>query len=358
MGWTFGVADSEKSTCDGQGEFLASVRGFQWHCLQSKGRRPPAFEMLAILLAALVVQGEKYEIVTGTEHGAADKVLTGAKVTTLSWGKPTRTVKQSLEDAFPRNVYPDGFWSNFSYTHSPLQQITGKSLADWVKTELLGGPSPFSETDGKVPVPLKQDNRPGLDELQYVGYTRRQLCYIVAKILIGSDTLKFQNGLKAFLDREGPNGCIPRTDGFGRSFWTLLASCYADPNLVSGQGPMIVISKGSQQVVSAELLQGASLGYKLSAAKLKICRYDDGSEGSPLPGVAMVNSSRCAKAKRGERGDGAGMDFMSTESTDSTDGGQAMQVMTQGFLGGRLFGINCNFGGGQSEHMAFVMPVL
>ena len=39
-----------------------------------------------------------------------------------------------------------------------------------------------------------------------------------------------------------------------------------------------------RQVVSAELLQGASLGYKLSAAKLKICRYDDG-EGSPLPGT-------------------------------------------------------------------------
>ena len=42
--------------------------------------------------------------------------------------------------------------------------------------------------------------------------------------------------------------------------------------------------KRCRQVVSAELLQGASLGYKLSAAKLKICRYDDGSEGSPLPG--------------------------------------------------------------------------
>ena len=58
-------------------------------------------------------------------------------------------------------------------------------------------------------------------------------------------------------------------------------------------------------------------------------------------GLAMVNSSRC----------GAG-DFMWAGSA----GGQAMQVMTQGFLGGRLFGINCNFGGGQSEHMAFVMP--
>lgn len=246
-----------------------------------------------------------------------------------------------FRDMFIQDLLPltDGFWSNFSYTHSPVQQITAERLADWVKTELLGG-SPF-ETE-KVPVPLKWDNTPGLDELQYVGYTRRQLCYIVAKILIGSDTLKFQNGLKAFLDSKGPKGCIPRADGFGRSFWTLLASCYADPTLGSGQGPMIVISKGSQQVVSAELLQGGSQAYKLSAAKLKICRYDDGSDGSPLPGMAMVNASRCQ----------AGGDFMSAD----TAGGQAMQVMTQGLLGGRLLGMNCNFGGGQSEHMAFVMP--
>ena len=58
----------------------------------------------------------------------------------------------------------------------------------------------------------------------------------------------------------------------------------------------------------------------------------------------MVNSSRCGA------GSGSG-DFMSAV----TSAGQAMQVMTQGFLGGRLLG-KCNVGGGQSEHMAFVMP--
>ena len=59
----------------------------------------------------------------------------------------------------------------------------------------------------------------------------------------------------------------------------------------------------------------------------------------------MVNSSRCGA------GSGVG-DFMSAVTSAA---GQAMQVMTQGFLGGRLLG-KCNVGGGQSEHMAFVMP--
>lgn len=32
------------------------------------------------------------------------------------------------------------------------------------------------------------------------------------------------------------------------------------------------------------------------------------------------------------------------------------EVMTEGFLGGELYGISCGFGGGQSEHVAFQMP--
>ena len=68
----------------------------------------------------------------------------------------------------------------------------------------------------------------------------------------------------------------------------------------------------------------------------------------PFSGMSMVNASRC----QAKDGGSSGVDFMSVDG----HGGQAMQVMTQGLLGGRLFGINCNFGGGQSEHVAFVMP--
>jgi len=45
-----------------------------------------------------------------------------------------------------------------------------------------------------------------------------------------------------------------------------------------------------------------------------------------------------------------------TSNGDSSNGGQALQVLTQRFLGGHLFGVDCAFGGGQSEHVAFVMP--
>lgn len=43
-------------------------------------------------------------------------------------------------------------------------------------------------------------------------------------------------------------------------------------------------------------------------------------------------------------------------TSNGEGGGQALQVLTQRFLGGHLFGVDCAFGGGQSEHVAFVMP--
>eukprot|EP00438_Fugacium_kawagutii_P016819 Skav203778 [mRNA] locus=scaffold206:296200:297306:+ [translate_table: standard] len=99
--------------------------------------------------------------------------------------------------------------------------------------------------------------------------------------------------------------------------------------------------------------------------------------------MAQVDSARCQAGKK--------VDFM---SADVSYGGQAMQartvtggdgettsrktqqfvveslivrrarcharacneVMTEGFLGGELFGISCDFGGGLSEHVAFQMP--
>ena len=39
-----------------------------------------------------------------------------------------------------------------------------------------------------------------------------------------------------------------------------------------------------------ETLQDASNGLLLSAAKLKVCRYDDGSTDSPLPGLCIIRS--------------------------------------------------------------------
>ena len=58
-------------------------------------------------------------------------------------------------------------------------------------------------------------------------------------------------------------------------------------------------------------------------------------------------AARCQAKKEGQ-----GKDFMSSESGT----GQAMQVMTQKKLGGQLYEKNCDYGGGQSEHVAFYMP--
>ncbi len=69
----------------------------------------------------------------------------------------------------------------------------------------------------------------------------------------------------------------------------------------------------------------------------------------PLSGLAPVDPSRCRPKRNGQ----SGIDFM---TANGEGGGQALQVMTQRFLGGHLFGVDCSFGGGQSEHVAFVMP--
>ena len=47
---------------------------------------------------------------------------------------------------------------------------------------------------------------------------------------------------------------------------------------------------GVLQVANEETLQDASNGLPLSAAKLKVCRYDDGSSDSHLPGMCNIRS--------------------------------------------------------------------
>ena len=44
---------------------------------------------------------------------------------------------------------------------------------------------------------------------RFMGYTRRQLCYIVAKSLTGSGTKGYDNALRSFFDMEGTlESCI------------------------------------------------------------------------------------------------------------------------------------------------------
>ncbi|CAK9084108.1 Hypothetical protein SCF082_LOCUS39907 [Durusdinium trenchii] len=265
----------------------------------------------------------------------------------VKWGKPERSVQQALDDAFPKHDFPDGFWSSLAFTEGtyPNQQVGAKGLVKWIEEELL------TSGEGSISIPWTQGNASRLaplEQKQYIAYSRRQVCYIVAKSLIGSESGPHKNALKSFLSKPGPGSCLPRKDGYGRAFWTLLAACSRDPTLAHGaEGPKVVVARGSQVIPPDDLLKDATNAYPLSDAKLRVCRYDDGGGGSALAGVPTVPPSRC-KAKSGKRG----LDFMTSDGPQ----GQAMQVMTQKTVGGHIYGVTCSIGGGQSEHVAVYMP--
>ena len=133
------------------------------------------------------------------------------------------------------------------------------------------------------------------------------------------------------------------------------------------------------QVSDKDLLQGVSLSYDLSLAKLRACRFADGGS-REFAGVALVCKHAGHSQLFPDRANmqeiklrpmpwplrnagvppvpgqwcGPQVDFMSERGGY----GQAAQVMTQKLVGGHLFGISCGLGGGQSERMAFHMPEL
>jgi len=182
---------------------------------------------------------------------------------------------------------------------------------------------------------------------QYVGYSRRQLCYIVAKSLTGAGTTGYDNGLKQYLEKHGSQNCLPRTGDFGRALFGLLATCAVDPGLAAGgQGPLIFVAKPlAQPDVPAVRAHGST---PLSAAGLRVCQYDDGAGADSLPGVPKVPAAGCAQPTA----DGPGRDFMTAESLP----GQGLQDISAEFFGGYVFGNACGLGGGQDERLMTYMP--
>eukprot|EP00411_Alexandrium_monilatum_P051838 CAMPEP_0175431684 /NCGR_PEP_ID=MMETSP0095-20121207/52499_1 /TAXON_ID=311494 /ORGANISM="Alexandrium monilatum, Strain CCMP3105" /LENGTH=630 /DNA_ID=CAMNT_0016731169 /DNA_START=55 /DNA_END=1947 /DNA_ORIENTATION=- len=285
---------------------------------------------------------------------AGDAALPGAYMTseketrTFAWGSANRTFTEALADAFLGES--DSTWVDISFTDSGVT-VTRASLAEWVEKDLLGGPDPFAAHDGKVPVPWP--NMDGLqDQLgpdQWVSYSRRQVCYIVAKSLVGAGTEGYANGLLRYLDKVANSGCQARKGAFGRAYLVLLAACAADPALANGgQGPLLVAAKASAQpeveTVRAESRQG-----KMASAGLRVCQYDDGVGGhTEFPeGAERVPREGCSPPSA----EGPGRDFM-------TGGlkGQAAQDISASFLGGYVFGYDCGLGGGQDERLMTYMP--
>jgi len=282
----------------------------------------------------------------------------------LAWTPTTTTARESLDVIFPLGAG----WENKCFLEGGCatgKVMTKEVVAGWVENDLLGGSDPFPEA-GKVPVPWPSEGGP--DQLgfrQYVGYSRRQVCYITAKVLLGAGTDGYENGLTRILHTAVPHAetVIPgvnqegrptpsaMTGDFGMSLWKLLAACAADPTLEDGaQGPMLVAAKGRGPVDVSEV-RNMSKKVALKESKLGICRYNDGDAGPvEAPGLEEMPADVCTPPTIGS----AGRDFM-------TGGygrvhGQAIQDISAQFLGGYVFGNAVGLGGGQDERLMTYMP--
>jgi len=286
--------------------------------------------------------------------GAFGGYMTNAKKTKyLTWTPATRTVRAAVDAAFPGG---EG-WSDTTFNDGGVT-VTLDSLAAWVKDELLDGLDPFATHGGKVPVPDATENavEPGkqfdtpedqLNPGEWVSYSRRQLCFIVAKSLIGSSTEGYDNGLQRFIFKEVGGQCTPGSSDFGKAWWGLLAACAADPNLKAGaQGPILIAAKAKDMPSMADVRDMASATL-LSEAQLRSCSFDDGSNNEGAEGISQVPEAACKQPSAGAPG---------TDFHGGALQGQAIQDISADFLGGYIYGNACGLGGGQDERLMVYYP--
>merc|ERR1719195_1626937 len=118
-------------------------------------------------------------------------------------------------------AFPNGIgWQDVRFRESPDILWTRSAVAAWINSALLNGPDPFASHGGKVPLPWTAKPAHGgkfatardqLEPGQWVTYSRRQLCFIVAKSLLGANTAGYANGLLRFMEKRPPSGCAPET---------------------------------------------------------------------------------------------------------------------------------------------------
>jgi len=263
----------------------------------------------------------------------------------FAWTAPTRSVEDALEDAFPGGK---GWQSVHFAEGSGSVTWTMERVAKWVKEELLGNRNPFWRHGDKVPVPVNTEFDTGdqLGPRHWVGYSRRQICFIVAKSLLGAGTEGYKNGLLRFLEKKTKHG-VSRKGDFGRSWWGLLAACAADPLMENGQqGPQLLVAKAeeySEVSVVRELAKRVSCG----DASLRVCRYDDGGNGTLPSESTEVPEGGCRQPAAGYPGN----DFMAGGLA-----GQATHDISAAWLGGYVFGNAAGLGGGQDERLMVYFP--
>lgn len=271
---------------------------------------------------------------------------------TFAWTAPTQTVEAAMQTAFPGGRG----WNATTFTEGGGGAWTLSAVAAWVNRELLGGVDPFAAHGGQVPVPHTAPKAQGgkfptprdqLEPGQWVAYSRRQVCFIVAKSLTGAGTAGYQNGLVRFMHKAVGGRCTPSSGDFGKAWWGLLAACAADPTLKGGaQGPLLIAAKARDPPTMAEIRAKAEATY-LSSAGLRTCFYDDGGAGAGLPGTTPVPEMACRQPSP----EHTGLDFMNGRLM-----GQATQDISANFLGGYIYGNACGLGGGQDERLMVYYP--
>lgn len=276
---------------------------------------------------------------------------------TFAWEPPTLDIRTVFA-----NTHPQRRSRGWRYNEGHGVQLSWETAVSWVEHDLLAGSDPFSAHGGRVPVPWPASATTGApleDQLSpggYVGYSRRQLCYIGAKALIGARTRGYDSGLLRFMSmRPSWTSCTPRSGDFGRSVVELLAACAADPTLANGaQGPMILVGKAAAPQSMATTRTSASTAPLRGAVRL--CAYDVGTEDA-LRGLgsdanATVPTAGCEPPQ--SETSGPGVDFMSGGKRHLP--GQALVDISAAFGGGYIYGNVCGLGGGQDERLMVYMP--
>lgn len=297
------------------------------------------------------------EIAKGLFHSAHNSSQSGASLAYVTsspssnvyqWGGTSRSAQDAFNDAFNPSDR-DTAWTDLVFDENPETVWTPAALTEWVEEELLSNKwaRPYLEAADQVQVPALGSADDQLAPGQYVGYSRRQLCIIVAKSLLGAGTNGYKNGLHRLLEKAVPGQGPARAGGFGRSFWILLATCAADPSLVNGgEGPMLLVAKALDSP-DMSTVRDKSTQVPLSQAGLRVCSYDDGT--SQLPrGLTPVPPDGCQQPG----GLSVGRDFMTAEGLAA----QATVDITAAWLGGYVFGNNDGLGGGQDERLMIYMP--
>jgi len=281
------------------------------------------------------------------------KLVANTEMEWFKFNKGTRTLSEAFKDSFPDE---HSWWATaFLESNKPKKKWYWQDVIYWVEDELVKktdeGNATFAAFQaGEVHVPIPQRSKDDqLDEGSYVGYTRRQVCYLAAKALTGAHLDgSYRNGLTRYLSKKGPGGCLPRQDAFGRALFALLATCAADPTLEGGQsGPMILVVKQHTGFQDFNDLKAKAAKRPMSEAGFRMCRYDDGSvyKQGFLPGVPKSPKELCSQPNKGP-----GVDYLSTQARK-----QAV-VAGSSYVGGDMYGHSCGTGGAMEEVLMVFMP--